>query len=31
MIAFCFLTYNDIERIDIWNKFFENVDQKNIL
>ena len=27
MIAFCFLTYNDIERIDVWNKFFENVDQ----
>lgn len=26
MIAFCFLTYTDIERIDIWNNFFQNID-----
>lgn len=26
-IAFCFLTYDDIIRYDIWNKFFENIDE----
>ena len=25
-IAFCFLTYDEIVRHDIWNKFFQNVD-----
>lgn len=25
-IAFCFLTYDNIIRYDIWNKFFENID-----
>jgi hypothetical protein len=25
-IAFCFLTYDNIVRYDIWNKFFENID-----
>jgi hypothetical protein len=27
-IAFCFLTYNDIIRYDIWNIFFKNIDIK---
>ena len=27
-IAFCFLTYNNIIREDIWNKFFENIDKE---
>jgi len=27
-IAFCFLTYNEIIRYDIWNMFFENIDEK---
>lgn len=27
MIAFCFLTYDNIIRYDIWNKFFENIDK----
>jgi hypothetical protein len=27
MIGFCFLTYDNIIRYDIWNKFFENIDQ----
>lgn len=26
-IAFCFLTYDDIIRYDIWNTFFENIDE----
>lgn len=26
-IAFCFLTYDNIIKYDIWNKFFENVDK----
>ena len=25
-IAFCFLNYDKIIRYDIWNKFFENID-----
>lgn len=24
-LAFCFLTYNEIIRYDIWNSFFENI------
>ena len=27
MIGFCFLTYDDIERTDTWNKFFKNIDK----
>jgi hypothetical protein len=27
-IAFCFLTYDIIVRYDLWNKFFENIDQE---
>jgi hypothetical protein len=27
-IAFCFLTYNEIIRYDVWNTFFENIDEK---
>jgi hypothetical protein len=27
MIGFCFLTYDDIERTDIWEKFFKNVEK----
>jgi len=27
MIGFCFLTYDDIERTDVWEKFFENIDK----
>ena len=26
-IAFCFLTYNEIIRYDVWNRFFENIDE----
>ena len=26
MIAFCFLTYDNIIPINIWNKFFNNID-----
>ncbi len=25
-IAFCFLTYDEIVKYDVWNKFFENID-----
>jgi deoxyribodipyrimidine photo-lyase len=28
MIGFCFLTYDDIERTDIWKKFFKNIDKR---
>ena len=27
-IAFCFLTYDEIIRYDVWNTFFENIDEK---
>ena len=27
-IAFCFLTYDEIIRYDVWNIFFENIDEK---
>lgn len=30
-IAFCFLTYNNIIRNDIWDKFFENVDKNKYI
>ena len=29
VIAFCFLTYDEIERDDIWSKYFENVNPEN--
>jgi len=30
-IAFCFLTYDNIIRNDIWNNFFENVDKNKYM
>ena len=30
-IAFCFLTYDIIIRYDIWNKFFENINNNKYI
>ena len=31
MIIFCFLTYDNIITYKYWNKFFENVDKRQLL
>ncbi len=31
MIAFCFLTYNHLERIDVWTQYFNKIDSSNYI
>ncbi len=31
MIAFCFLTYNHLERIDVWYQYFKNIDPSHFI